>query len=130
MDWSMPMDQEDREVLAKLRQQFTACCAGIAANGRSAESVAAAVALHLAAMTSADLPPAAQPIWSNRVARPLKADATKPLAPRAVHSIRSWPSSRADELAVALAEIEAVLVDVENEALHEAIYVEISRAYS
>ena len=40
------------------------------------------------------------------------------------------PASRADDLTAALAEIEAVLVDVENEALHEAIYVEISRAYS
>ena len=130
MEWSMPMDQEDRELLAKLRQQFTVCCAEIAANSRGAEAVAAAVASHLAAVTIAKLPPAAQSIWSNRVARPLKADAAKPLGALAIGSIRSWPASRADDLTAALAEIEAVLVDVENEALHEAIYVEISRAYS
>ena len=130
MDWSMPMDQEDREVLAKLRQQFTDCCAKMAANERSTEAVAAAIALHLAAVTRANLPPAALPIWTDRIARPLKADAAKPLTPRALGSIRSWPSSRAMDLASAIAEIEAILVDVENEALHEAIYVEISRAYS
>ena len=81
-------------------------------------------------ITLADLPPAAQPLWSDRVARPLKADAAKPLPQRAIHSFRSWPSSRVNGLQTTLAEIEAILVDIENEALHEAIYVEISRAYS
>ena len=130
MDWTMPMDADDRALLAAIRQHFTACCSQIAASDRNADAVAAAVASHLAASTAADLPPAALPIWIGRVARPLKADAAKPLPPRAISSIRSWPSSRIVEFAAALEEIEAILVDVENEALHEAIYVEISRAYS
>ena len=130
MDWTMPLDPDDRVLLAKLRQNFATCCSEIAANGRTADAMAAALASHLAATSMADLPPAAQPIWTGRVARPLKSDAGKPLAHRAIAGIRSWPSSRVSDLATALGEIEAILVDVENEALHEAIYVEISRAYS
>ena len=130
MDWSMPMDQEDRQALAQIRQRFTACCSEIAADAGNADVAAAAIASHLATMTTATLPPAAHPIWTDRVARALKAAPTKALAPRAIAALRSWPSSRVGDLATALVEIEAILADVENEALNVAIYTEISRAYS
>ena len=130
MNWSMPMDPDDRAFLARLRQQFSTCCSDIASDSRDADKVATAVAAHIAATTTATLPPAAQPLWTDRVARPLKAEAAKPLSSRSISAIRSWPSSRVGELAMALGEIEAILVDVENEALNVAIYAEISRAYS
>ncbi len=126
----MPLDPHDREILAGLRRQFTACTSDIGKPGCTVDSVADAIATHLAAMTTANMPPSAQPIWLERVARPLKVDAAKPLPPRSISAIRSWPAARVSELVAALVAIEAVLVDVENEALHEAIYVEISRAYS
>ena len=67
MDWTMPLDPDDRVLLAKLRQNFAVCCSEIAANGRTADAMAAALASHLAATSMADLPPAAQPIWTGRV---------------------------------------------------------------
>lgn len=130
IDWTMPMDLEDRAFLARTRQQFSDCCNEIAKQERNADTVAAAVAKHVAMTTTAVLPPSAQAIWIERVARPLRADATKALSERATGAIRSWPSARIGDLVTALTEIEAILVDTENDALHEAIYVEISRAYS
>lgn len=130
MDWTLPLDAIDMARAMQLRAQFTACCAEIAAGGRSVDAVAAAIARHLGPTTSADLPPPARPIWQDRVAHPLKADPAKPLPERAIGSIRSWPSARARDLHTALTEIEAMLVEAENEAHHEAIYAEISRTYS
>lgn len=130
MDWTLPLDAVDMERAIQLRAQFTACCSEIAANDRVVDAVAAAITRHLARTTSADLPPPARPIWQDRVAHPLRADPVKPLPARAIASIRSWPSARARELQSALVEIEAILVEAENEAHHEAIYVEISRTYS
>lgn len=112
------------------RERFTACIGAIADGGRTADATAAALAAHLAATTAAELPLAAQPIWHDRIVRPLKADAAKPLPARAIAAIRSWPSARVGELAHALALIEAILLDAENEAHNEVIYAEISRAYS
>jgi hypothetical protein len=129
-DWTMPLDEEDRAILAGIRQRFTDCSRDLAENNNDPDAAAKAVAMHLGAITSRSLPPAAQTIWADRVARPLKSDAAKPLAERAVGAIRASPSRRIAELAAALAEIEAILVETENEALHEAIYAEISRTYS
>lgn len=130
IDWTMPMDPEDRARLASLRQRFTDCAARIAANGANADTLSAAVVDTVASTTTATLPPQAQFIWSDRIARPLKSDPAKPLPERAVNALRSWPASRVTDFAAALVEVEAILIEVENEALHEAIYVEISRAYS
>lgn len=135
------------EAARALRRQFAACCAeasgaargqthgsdpvqsdGPAAN--AAEAVAAAMQRHLAKITVKSLPEAAQLIWRERVARPLKASAEKPLTERAISGMRSWPSQRAAELQAALAEIEAILEAHENELAHEVIYAEISRTYS
>ena len=130
MDWTMPLDPVDRERLAVLRRQFTACRNEIAKQRRNADAVASAVATHLAQTTTADLPPRAQSIWMDHVARLLKGDPAKPLQTRAIDAIRSWPSARVVAFVKALTDIEAILVDTENDALNEAIYAEISRAYS
>ncbi len=113
-----------------MRQQFAACCAEFAGNDASPDTVASAMARHLAKVAVVSLPPAAQLIWRDRVARPLRADAEKPLAERAVGAIRSWPSQRVGELQSALVEIDAILEIHENELAHEVIYTEISRTYS
>lgn len=121
--------EEHEEVRAR-RQRFTDCLGEIATGGREPSAVAAAVGKRLTGIKASELPLAAQMIWIERVTRPLKADGTKPLTARAVGSIRSWPSTRVDDLASALAEIEKILIDAENDAHHEVIYAEISRAYS
>ncbi len=121
------------EELAKataLRERFTTCCLTIGDTTPSADGVAGAIAQHLAETLATELPAAAQIIWHDRILRPLKADVTKPLAARAIGQLRSWPSARVAELARALTEIEAILVDHENEVHHEVIYAEISRTYS
>ncbi|MEZ5849113.1 MAG: hypothetical protein R3D68_00510 [Hyphomicrobiaceae bacterium] len=129
-DWTMPLDEEDRGVLADTRVRFEACLADIAAAERDPFAAASALEQHLAAMSTGFLPPPAQVLWTDRIARVLKSDPAKPLTPRAMSAIRSWPLARIDELTAALTEIHEVLVETENEALHEAIYAEISRAYS
>lgn len=125
-NWETPEVVEARV----LRQRFSACLGDIADNGSTADSIAAAVAAHLATITVAQLPLPAQLIWRERVVRSLKADADKPLPQRAMASIRSWPSARVSELQAALAELQAILITAENDALHEVIYAEISRHYS
>ena len=113
-----------------LRQRFSACCKELGDLGQGADAVADVMTRHLAETVATELPAAAQVIWQDRIVRPLKADATKPLALRSIGTIRSWPSARVSDVVRALAEIEAILVDYENEVQHEVIYAEISRAYS
>lgn len=130
MDWTLPLDRHDFEQAQALHRRFTACCGEIAETGASVDAIAAAVAAHLEATTIADLPPLARPVWIERVARALKSDPAKPLARRSIAGIRSWPLQRALNLHAALVEIQAIIVEAVNEAHHEAIYTEISRAYS
>lgn len=125
-NWQTPEVEEARA----LRERFSTCLHAIADRGGNADAVAAAVAAHLATITTAQLPVTAQLIWQERIVRALKADAGKPLPQRAMASIRSWPSARVGELQAALAELEAILIAAENDALHEVIYAEISRHYS
>jgi hypothetical protein len=113
-----------------LRQRFASCTSDIAQGEHKTDAVTSAIGRHLAKTTAGELPAAAELIWRERVARPLKADPTKPLPARAVAAMRSWPSARVEELVAALTEIEATLADAENEAHNEVIYAEISRAYS
>ena len=122
--------QEEFEKAAELRERFSGCCKAVGDTGPSADTVAGAIARHLADTLGTELPAAAQVIWHDRIVRPLKADAAKPLTPRAIGQIRSWPLSRVGDLARALIDIEAILVDYENEVHHEVIYAEISRTYS
>lgn len=130
MDWTLPLDGTDFERATQLRKRFAACCAEIDGKGRNADAMSAAIAVHLASTVTADLPPSARPLWQERIVRALKADVEKPLPQRAIASVRSWPASRVGELYGVLAEIEALVDEALNEAHHEAIYTEISRAYS
>jgi hypothetical protein len=113
-----------------LRERFSTCCRGLDGAALDGEALAAALATHLGSVRARDLPQAARHLWHERIARALKADPLQPLSPRAIAAIRSWPSARLAELRTALADIEAILVEAENDALNEAIYAEISRAYS
>jgi hypothetical protein len=113
-----------------LRQRFSTCLARVAAAGGGADAAADAVTAYLATTPVAEMPLAAQAIWGDRVARPLKASNARPLQPKAVATIRSWPSSRVADLIQALREIETILAGAETDAMNEAIYAEISRAYS
>lgn len=129
-DWTMPLDEEDRATLAEIRDRFARCCRVLSDHEGDPDAAAKAVSEHLGPVSTLCLPAAAQTIWADRVARPFKSDASKPLTPRAIGAIRASPARRIAELASALAEIESNLVETENEALHEAIYAEISRTYS
>lgn len=126
--------QTEHEMLAEslgaLRATLAACREEAAEKDNTADALSASMGSHLAALRAADLPLAAQVIWIDRVVRPLKADASKPLPVRAFAAIRSWPAARVARLVATLAEIEAIVVDAENDALHEIIYAEISRTYS
>lgn len=121
-------DLADR--VAATRACFAAAIADVTSQGAHPDIVSRAFATHLAAVTAAGLPPAASTIWRDRIARPLKADGSKALPQRALKGIASWPGARIAGLAEALNEIEAILLDAENEARNEVIYAEISRAYS
>jgi len=113
-----------------IRARLEACRAMAAAKDNDAAALASAMAAHLATLDPTTLPAAAHVVWTERIARPLKAVAAKPLSARAVASIRSWPSSRVGQLVDALRELEALVLDAENDAEHEVIYAEISRTYS
>ncbi len=126
--------QTEHEQLAQqfgaIRARLEACRAMAAEKGNDADALASAIGEHLARLDPGELPAAAQVVWTERIARPLKADMAKPLAARAVASIRSWPSARVGQIVQALSEIEALVIDAENDAEHEVIYAEISRTYS
>ena len=126
--------QTEQEQLAEqfgvIRARLEACRAAAAAQGNDPDALAAAISQHLATLDPVELPPAAQVIWTERIARPLKADVAKPLPARAVASIRSWPSARVSQIVEALSDLEALVIDAENDAMHEVIYAEISRTYS
>jgi len=116
--------------MAVLRGRFQTCLGELHVQGGTADALSAAMLRTLAAVRPAELPLAARTIWRERVARPLKADGMKPLPPKAFGLVRSWPTSRVNNLLTALSEIEALLAEAENDARNEVIYAEISRAYS
>ena len=118
------------ESLGVIRDRLVAARGASAAKGNDADALSAAMAAHLGGLDMAQLPPAAQVVWTERIARPLKADIGKPLPARAIAAIRSWPAARVSQLVEALAEIEAIVVEAYNDAEHEVIYAEISRTYS
>ena len=126
--------QTEHEMLAEslgaLREALVACRETASEGGNTADSLSAAMTAHLAELKAGDLPLAAQMIWIEKVARPLKADASKALPSRAFAALRSWPAARIARLVKVMAAIEAIVVDAENDAQHEVIYAEISRTYS
>ena len=103
--------------------------ASIEAGAARADRVAEAFGRHVGSTTLATLPETAHIAW-REIARLLKADATKPLPARAVATIAAWPAARIATLVEHVRTIHAALVQAENDALNEAIYAEISRAYS
>ena len=129
-DWTMPLDEEDRATLAKIHRQFSQCCAKLQAADGDVDAAVKAITSDLRKITTGHLPPAARVIWAERIARPMRAEPTKPIPQRVLAGMRSWPSARMAKLIEALAAIQAILKETEEEAQHEAIYVEISRAYS
>lgn len=129
-DWAMPLDEEDRATLTSIRQRFTDCLAALKRRPGDPDAAARSVAEQLGPISTATLPLAAQAIWCDRIARPLKTQPSKPLTARAVAGVRALPARRIAELAAALAEIEALLIETETEALNEAIYRDISHTYS
>lgn len=118
------------EAMGTLRARIVACRRAAHSIGGSAEGLSQAMAAHLGDLDVADLPAAAQVIWTERIARPLKADISKPMPAKGYAAIRSWPQARAAQLTAALAEIEAIVTEAFNDAEHEVIYAEISRTYS
>ncbi|MFV0297555.1 MAG: hypothetical protein ACK5JT_15680 [Hyphomicrobiaceae bacterium] len=129
-DWTLPLDEEDLATLVESHRRFSVCREKMRNAGRDVDKVVKVFTKHLRRITTNVLPPPAQVVWAEHIARPLKADPAKPLPERAVAGMRSWPAARIAELAQTVSEIDAVLEIAENEAHHEAIYVEISRAYS
>ena len=116
--------------MAMLRGRFQACLDELHGQGGTADALSAAMLRTLATVRPDELPLAAQTIWRERVARPLRADGKTPLKPAAISLVRSWPLSRVNNLLTALSEIETLLATAENDARNEVIYAEISRAYS
>lgn len=123
----------DHELLAEklgwLSARLVACREAASGKGSLADRLASAVGEHLAAVNPDDLPETARVIWVDRIARPLKADPTKPLEARAVAAIRASPSARVTGLVEALAEIEEIVRAAEIDARNEVILAEISRSY-
>ena len=94
-----------------------------------ADRVAAAFVHHLGGVTLAGLPEPAHFAWRD-IARLLKCDPAKSLPPRAIATIAAWPAARIATLVAHMRTVHAALCQAENDALNEAIYAEISRAYS
>ena len=122
--------QLELEAAIAIRQRFSACCRDMTERKMDSDTIANALAEHLSDVTAGQLPPAAQFVWLERIVRPFKATAAKPISQRAISGIRSWPSARIADLISAIEDIERLLIDAENDARNEIIYAEISRAYS
>jgi hypothetical protein len=90
--------------------------------------LADAVARHLGAIVADGLPPAARPHW-HEVARLLRSDAGRPLPPRAVAAIRSWPTARAAELISHVRQLHTVLDRLANEAWEDEIRDKVRHSY-
>lgn len=119
------------EAMERIGTGLAACRKAAGADlASSADAVVTAVMENLASLEPGELPLAAQTIWTDRVARPLRADPTKPLSERDVGGLRSWPSARLGQFLAALAEIEVIVRDEEIDARNEIIRATISREYS
>ncbi len=92
--------------------------------------IAQAFATHLAAIDPANLPKAAQPVWTTAVTKLLKAPADKtPISPRAIAAIGSWPMARIGELITAVRAIEAEIAREANDRLADETNARVARAY-
>ncbi len=90
--------------------------------------VAEALARHFGAIRLDQLPAAAQPIW-REIAQLLKADATRPLPPRVLAATASWPKDRSAKLIDAIRRLAAILDQIENDRLDDAVRDSMRRHY-
>lgn len=91
--------------------------------------IADAFARHLSGINSAKLPKAAQPVWTALVTHLLKSTVDRPLPPRAMAAIASWPMARIGELIGAVRKIEAEIAREANDRLADETNERVSRAY-
>ncbi|MEZ5817344.1 MAG: hypothetical protein R3D44_09700 [Hyphomicrobiaceae bacterium] len=130
----MSTDKSEHELLAealgRLGTRLSACCADAGREMSSADAMASALSRHITGLKPNELPTAARTIWADRVARPLKASAHKPLSQRSIAMVRSWPSARVEQLAAALAAIAEAVEEAEIDARNEIVRAAISREYS
>lgn len=128
----MQENKSEHELLAerleRIGKRLTACRE--AARSGGVDAFTSAAAEHLADLNRGELPLAAQTIWTDKVARSLRADSTKPLSEQGVAALRSWPTARLQQLVRALGEIERIVKEAEIDARNEIIRATISREYS
>ena len=92
------------------------------------DRVAEALVQHLGSMSLAGLPPASHTAWREMAAL-LKVDATKPLPPRAIAAIASWPKDRIAKLLEAARRLVGVLEQIENDRLEDEVRDKMRRHY-
>ncbi len=106
----------EHELLADAMHRIAARLAACRTVGlqqpRGVDAFASAAAEHLADIVPDELPLAARTVWADRIARPLKADAAKPLTEQGLAPLRSWPAARLQQFSRALAEIERIVNEV------------------
>jgi hypothetical protein len=118
------------DAMGRMAKRLAACREAAIGQSGSVDAFAAAAVEHLADLDPSTLPLAAQTIWTDKVARPLRADPTKPLSEQDLSGLRSWPSARLKQLVRALGKIERFVKDAEIDARNEIIRATISREYS
>ncbi|MGE0765140.1 MAG: hypothetical protein AB7L90_01630 [Hyphomicrobiaceae bacterium] len=118
------------DAMGRIGARLAACRKAATRRTGGVDDFAAAAARELADLDPGTLPLAAQTIWTDKVARPLRADPAKPLSETDVAGLRSWPSARLRQLVRALREIERIVKEDEIDARNEIIRATISREYS
>ena len=94
----------------------------------SADLLAEALSHHFGAIVLAELPVSAQPAW-REIAAMLKTDATKPLPPRVIAATASWPKDRIGKLIDVIRRLAAILDQIENDRLDDAVRDSMRRHY-
>jgi hypothetical protein len=118
------------DAMSGIAKRLAACREAAAGRPDGVDAFADAAAEHLADLDPGTLPLPAQTIWTDKVARPLRADPAKPLSEQDLSGLRSWPSARLKQLVRALGKIETCVKDAEIDARNEIIRATISREYS
>jgi len=118
------------EAMGRMAERLAACRTTADDRSGVVDAFASAAAGHLVHINPTELPLAAQTIWTDRIARPLRADPAKPLSEQSVAALRSWPAARLQQLVQAIGEIERFVREAEIDARNEIIRATISREYS
>lgn len=116
--------------MARIGERLAACREAAGQDAGAVDAFAAAIATHLADLDPGALPLAARTIWTDRVARPLRADPARPLSAQSIGALRSWPAARLAPFVQALGEIEQIVREAEIDARNEIVRATISREYS